>query len=176
MNGTVLKGCFFNGVDIRVPKTGHCVESPDFPGSWGVAHMRTDILYTARDLAATGRAMAAAGEMLEALTNLHRCLLAMDLENEAERPTEAEYQEFIAGAGAAIAKATGQKAEQFAQILPLTGKQRIYLASAWPMLEEYAEMNKAAGNDSIAEGALASAHEIKQMLVQGLYEQGVNHG
>lgn len=176
MNGTVLKGCFFNGVDIRVPKTGPCVESPDFPGSWGVAHMRTDILYTARDLAATGRAMAAAGEMLEALTNLHRCLLAMDLESEAERPTEAEYQACIAGAGAAIAKATGQKAEQFAQILPLTGNQRIYLAQAWAMLEEYAEMNKAAGNDSTADGALASAHEIKQMLVQGLYEEGVNHG
>lgn len=176
MKGTVLKGFYFDGSNIRVPNTGHCVESPDWPGSWVVAHLRTPNPYSTRDLAATGRAMAAAGEMLEALTNLHRVLLAMELENEADRPTEAEYQEFIAGAGAAIAKATGQKAEQFAQILPLTGKQRIYLASAWAMLEEYAEMNKAAGNDSIAEGALASAHEIKQMLVQGLYEQGVNHG
>lgn len=109
MKGIVLKGCFFDGVDIRIPKTGHCVDSPDFPGSWGVAHMRTDILYFARDLAATGRAMAAAGEMLDALTNLHRCALAMDLENEAERPTEAEYQACMAAARAAIDKATGQK-------------------------------------------------------------------
>lgn len=44
-------------------------------------------------------------------------------------------------------------------------KQRIYLVQAWEMLEDYAVDQRSRGNDSIADGALASAHAIGQLLV-----------
>ena len=62
-----LSGLFFNGAEIRVPKRGAAVDSPDFPGSWRVASVYTDAIHDAQEYAATGRAMAAAGEMLAAL-------------------------------------------------------------------------------------------------------------
>lgn len=46
----------------------------------------------------------------------------------------------------------------------LTERQRLYLAQAWTLLEDYAQDQRKAGNDSIADGAEASAHEIKQLL------------
>ena len=46
----------------------------------------------------------------------------------------------------------------------LTGKQRIYLAQAWAMLDDYALDQRSKGNDSFADGAEASSHEIKMML------------
>lgn len=46
----------------------------------------------------------------------------------------------------------------------LTGKQRIQLAQAWAMLEDYATDQRQAGNDSFAEGAMSSAHTIKELL------------
>lgn len=46
----------------------------------------------------------------------------------------------------------------------LTSQQRVMLAQAWTMLEDYAVMNRRVGNDSFADGAIASAHEIKLML------------
>lgn len=55
-------------------------------------------------------------------------------------------------------------AQQDAQAVPLTEKQRVYFAQAWAMLEDYAADQRQAGNDSIADGADASAHEIKLML------------
>jgi hypothetical protein len=57
-----------------------------------------------------------------------------------------------------------QQAVQGEPVADLTGKQRIHLAQAWVMLEDYAEGNRQAGNDSIAAGADASAHVIKEML------------
>lgn len=51
-----------------------------------------------------------------------------------------------------------------APAVALTGDQRVYLAQAWAMLEDYAADQKDHGNDSTAEGATASAHIIKQML------------
>lgn len=56
-----------------------------------------------------GRAIGVDGGALEALKRLHACMLAQDLENEAERPSEEEYQACMAAACAAIAKATGQE-------------------------------------------------------------------
>lgn len=56
---------------------------------------------------------------------------------------------------------------------PLTGKQRLYLAQAWELLEDYAQDQRKAGNDSIADGAEASAHEIKQLLAPGFI--GMEH-
>ena len=50
------------------------------------------------------------------------------------------------------------------QPMALTGEQRIYLAQAWAMLEDYAQDQRSHGNDSFADGAEASAHEIKTML------------
>jgi len=47
---------------------------------------------------------------------------------------------------------------------PLTGKQRTLLAQAWAMLEDYAQDQRSHGNDGFANGAEASAHEIKTML------------
>lgn len=52
---------------------------------------------------------------------------------------------------------------------PLTDKQRLYLAQAWEILEDYAEGNRTVGNDSIAAGAMASAHVIKEMLAPTPY-------
>lgn len=55
-------------------------------------------------------------------------------------------------------------AQKGAKAMPLTEKQRVYFAQAWAMLEDYAIDQRQAGNDSIADGANASAHEIKLML------------
>lgn len=47
----------------------------------------------------------------------------------------------------------------------LSEKQRLQLAQAWVMLEDYADAcARSAGNDSVAEGALSSAHTIKLIL------------
>jgi hypothetical protein len=46
----------------------------------------------------------------------------------------------------------------------LTSDQRMYLAAAWEQLEEHAEHQRSVGNDSIAAGAMASAHVIKELL------------
>ena len=51
---------------------------------------------------------AASPDLLAALRELHRVCLGMDLENQMERPTEAEYQAAMAGAAAALAKADGK--------------------------------------------------------------------
>lgn len=59
-------------------------------------------------------------------------------------------------------------AEAANQPATLTDKQRLYLAQAWPMLEDYATIQRTVGNDSIAAGAWASAHVIKEMLVAPL--------
>jgi hypothetical protein len=48
--------------------------------------------------------------------------------------------------------------------VPLTGKKRTLLAQAWAMLEDYAQDQRSHGNDSFADGAEASAHEIKIIL------------
>jgi hypothetical protein len=53
------------------------------------------------------RLIAAAPELYEALLNLHRICLAMDLADQMQRPTEGEYQRALAASGAAIAKALG---------------------------------------------------------------------
>ena len=50
---------------------------------------------------------AAAPDLLHALQRLHAVCVAMDLDNQQERPTEDEYQAAMALAAAAIAKATG---------------------------------------------------------------------
>ena len=49
-----------------------------------------------------------ATELLQALQRLHACMQAQDLETEAERPTEDDYQACMAAAAEAIAKATAQ--------------------------------------------------------------------
>ncbi|MES3011976.1 MAG: hypothetical protein V4738_14400 [Pseudomonadota bacterium] len=67
----------------------------------------------------------------------------------------------IVKARAALALA---RAEQAEPVAGLTGRQRILLAQAWAMLEDYAADQKRGGNDSFAAGAEASAHEIKLML------------
>lgn len=64
-------------------------------------------------------------------------------------------------------------ADRPAVVTPLTDKQRLYLASAWTMLEDYADGQTTAGNDSIAMGAMASAHVIKLMLAPGFEGQEV---
>jgi len=46
-------------------------------------------------------------QLLEALQALHANMQAQDLENDAERPTEEEFQECMRNAAAAIANATG---------------------------------------------------------------------
>ena len=57
------------------------------------------------------------------------------------------------------------KAERMQQkTADLSVKQRVYLAQAWVMLEDYASDQRGIGNDSFADGALASAHEIKAIL------------
>jgi hypothetical protein len=52
--------------------------------------------------------IAAAPDLLPALKELHRVCSAMDLEHEANRPSEAEYIDAMEVAQAAIAKATGE--------------------------------------------------------------------
>jgi hypothetical protein len=49
--------------------------------------------------------------------------------------------------------------------LVLTGQQRTLLGQAWVMLEHYAQDQRFYGNDDFANGAEASAHEIKKMLI-----------
>lgn len=56
---------------------------------------------------ANARLIAATPDLLQSLRELHAVCLGMDLENQMERPTEAEYQAAIAQAAAAIASATG---------------------------------------------------------------------
>lgn len=53
------------------------------------------------------RLMAAAPDLLQTLQTLHAVCLAMDLEDQMTRPTEAEYQAAMAQAAAAITSATG---------------------------------------------------------------------
>lgn len=76
----------------------------------------------------------------------------------------------------AIQAATGQEVTHGCHCPALTGKQRLYLAQAWAMLENYAGGQRSVGNDSIAEGAMASAHVIKVMLAPGFEGQEVAHG
>lgn len=108
MNATPLADMFFNGAQIRVPKTGACAESPDVPGSWPVATMHTDALHDARQFAVTGRAMAASSELLAALWNLRRCMLAQDLASQDARPSEADYLECMAAAKTVLDKVLGE--------------------------------------------------------------------
>lgn len=104
MNATPLAGMFFNGAQIRVPKTGACAESPDVPGSWPVATLHTDALHDARTFAATGRAMAAAGEMLTTLQAVADKLGSRPYGTGSYLPKPLRDQVF-----AAIARATGQE-------------------------------------------------------------------
>jgi SOS-response transcriptional repressor LexA len=64
-------------------------------------------------------------------------------------------------------------ADRPAVATPLTDKQRLYLAQAWAMLEDYAGGQRSVGNDSIAQGAMASAHVIKLMFAPGFVGQEV---
>jgi hypothetical protein len=59
---------------------------------------------------ADARLIAAAPDLLAALKSLRDNMHAQDLEIEAERPTEDEYQQCMCNAAAAIAKATGSAA------------------------------------------------------------------
>jgi hypothetical protein len=59
------------------------------------------------ECAANARLCAAAKHLLAALTALHANMLAQDLENDAERPTEDQFQQCMRDAAAAIANAQG---------------------------------------------------------------------
>jgi hypothetical protein len=65
-----LAGLFFNGAQIRSPKHGPAVDSPDVPGSLVVADLHSDAMPEAAVYAATGRAMAAAAELLSIVQRL----------------------------------------------------------------------------------------------------------
>jgi len=56
------------------------------------------------ECAANARLMAAAPELLNTLKTLRDVTRAMESENDSEKPTEAEYQEALAAADAAIAR------------------------------------------------------------------------
>jgi hypothetical protein len=56
-----------------------------------------------------------------------------------------------------------------------TSKQRTLLAQAWAMLEDYAQDQRSHGNDGFADGAEASAHEIKTMLTPPAQPALVQH-
>lgn len=49
-------------------------------------------------------------ELVSAVTTLRDVSRAMEAENDSEKPTEEEYQQALAAADAAIAKATGSRA------------------------------------------------------------------
>ena len=104
MNCKPLSGLFFNGAQIRAPKSGHVADSPDFPGSWVVASLHTDAMQDARTFAATGRAMAATGEMLTALQAVADKLGSRPYGTGSYLPKPLRDQVF-----AAIARATGQE-------------------------------------------------------------------
>ncbi|MCO5109981.1 MAG: hypothetical protein M9929_03940 [Burkholderiaceae bacterium] len=61
------------------------------------------------DKESNARLIAAAPDLLTALWNLRRCMLAQDMANGAVRFSEEEYGACMAAARAAIAKATGQE-------------------------------------------------------------------
>lgn len=98
-----LPGLFFNGSEIRAPKTGPIADSPDFPGSLVVARLCTDAMPDARVHAATGRAMAAASELLAVAQEIESLLT-----NQKWNPDGLGREcRILAAARAAIAKATG---------------------------------------------------------------------
>ena len=54
-------------------------------------------------------------------------------------------------------------ARSIAWLPPLSDQMRLLLWQATEMLEDHASSCKFAGNDSAAEGALASAHVVRQL-------------
>lgn len=89
------------------PDTSSVHSILDAEGGYGF--LGSDVQKTIAELDADRVLIAAAPELLKALQRLHACMQAQDLEAEAKRPTEDEYQACMAAAAAAIAKATGQQ-------------------------------------------------------------------
>lgn len=73
----------------------------------GFGFLGSDWRQTLPELEADRRVIAAAPELLVALQRLHANMQAQDLDAQAKRPTEDDYQACMAAAAAAIAKATG---------------------------------------------------------------------
>lgn len=85
--------------------------------------------------------------------------------------SRAELKNYIGRWTRAIAEYEGAAAQAAQpEAVGLTSQQRVMLAQAWTMLEDYAVMNRRVGNDSFADGAIASAHEIKLLLASALPE------
>lgn len=75
----------------------------------GFGFLGSDMHQTCAELDADRLLIAAAPDLLHALQRLHDCMQAQDIDTEAKRPTEDEYQACMAAAAAAIAKATAQQ-------------------------------------------------------------------
>ena len=82
------------------------IEIKQYGGLIACLHAKNWGLDGASDLA-NANLIASAPDLLAALRELHRVCAAMDLEHEANRPSEAEYIDAMEAANAAIAKATG---------------------------------------------------------------------
>lgn len=89
------------------PAISHVHSILDADGGFGF--MGSDWRQTAAELDADRLLIAAAPDLLHALQRLHDCMQAQDIDTEAKRPTEDEYQACMAAAAAAIAKATAQQ-------------------------------------------------------------------
>ncbi len=86
---------------VRDPATSNVFSILDAEGGTGYLGSKTSD--TLAELDADYALIAKAPMLLNVLTELHRVCAAMDLANEADRPSEEEYQDAMASAAALIA-------------------------------------------------------------------------